>query len=368
MFVIDHFMGFDITIGKKLFTTRDILGACIVFAMGLFSIGAWNVFFDTLISPNVRNTAQALVWFSLLGAAFLLGTVVWKERFSWVMAPVAAFIPSLLFVQTWYQIVAVCIAVLLCYWSIFSVRNEMIDRVRFRFSRSVSAGLFLFVLGLSIALSSAYFSTIQSESWEELVPRFSIGEGTATFFIKTVAYVYPEWKKLADEGMTVDGFLLTLKKEDNESQEVSFENLGKQIGIDPAAMPVLVEYLRNNIATDTFDQGVVSRELYLRSGREQIARLAGRSISGEEQIVDIFSSAIQHKIIMILSGEKAAKNLTPESVPLILTVLFFLTLLPVASVIGYLWIGFSFFFFQIALFFGWVQLDRVPRVQEILLP
>ncbi len=367
MFVIDHFMDFNIKIGQKLFTTRDIFGVCIVLAMGLFSIGAWNVFFNTLANPNVRNTAQALVWFSLLGAAFLLGTVVWKERFSWTMAPVAAFIPSLLFVQTWYHVIVIIIAVLLCYWSIFSVRDEMTDRVRFRFSRSVSAGLFLFVLGLSITLSSAYFSSIRSESWEELVPRFSIGEGTATFFIKTVAYVYPDWKKLADEGMTVDGFLLSLK-EDDESQEASFEDLGKKMGIDPAAMPVLVEYLRNNIAADALDQGAVSRELYLRSGREQIARLAGRPLSGEEQIVDIFSSAIQHKIIMILSGEQAAKNLTPESVPLILTVLFFLTLIPVASVVGYLWVGLSFFFFQIALFFGWVQLDRVPRVQEILLP
>ena len=357
----------QIKIGKKFFTTRDVFGVCIVLAIGLFSIWAWNVFFNTLANPSVRNTAQALVWFSLLGAAFLLGTVVWKERFSWVIAPVAAFIPSLLFVQTWYQIVAIVIAVLLCYWSIFSVRDEISDRVRFRFSRSVSAGRFLFVLGLSIVLSSAYFSSIRSESWEELVPRFSIGQGTATFFIKTVAYVYPDWKKLADEGMTVDGFLLSLKEE-NESQGASFEELGKQIGIESAAMPVLVEYLRNNIAVDAFDEGTVSRELYLRSGREQIERLAGRSISGEEQIVDIFSSAIQHKIIMILSGEQVAKNLTPESVPLILTVLFFLTLIPVASVVGYLWVGLSLFFFQIALFFGWVQLDRVPRVQEILLP
>lgn len=360
-------MDSNIAIGKKLFTTRDVFGACIVLVIGLLSLGAWNIFFDTLAIPNVRNTAQALLWFSFLGAAFLLGTVVWKERFSWVLAPIVVFIPSLIFVHTWYQVVSSSVAVLFCYWSIFSVRNEVVDRVRFRFSRNVSAGLFLFVLGLSIALSSAYFSSIRSESWEELVPRFSIGEGTAAFFIKTVAYVYPDWKKLADEGMTVDGFLLSLKKDD-ELQDASFEELGQQMGIDPAAMPVLVEYLRSNIATDTLDRGAVSRELYLRSGREQMARLAGRSLSGEEQIVDIFSSAIQHKIIMILSGEKAAKHLTPESVPLILTLLFFLTLLPVASVVGYLWIGLSFFLFQLAIFFGWVKLDRVPRVQEILLP
>jgi hypothetical protein len=69
----------------------------------------------------------------------------------------------------------------------------------------------MFVLGLALVLSSAYFSSIRTESWEQLVPRFSIGQGTATALIKTVA-ICTLIGKTFDEGMTVDGFLLSLRR------------------------------------------------------------------------------------------------------------------------------------------------------------
>ena len=365
MFAIVRFMDSSTPKPRRTFTTRDILGLLVALVMGLLSLAAWRVFPEATVNPDVRNIVTAVFWFSFLGGAFYLGTVVWKDHFSQVVAPILVFMPSFLYTQTWYHLVLVIVAMLLAYLSIRFVHDEMEDRVRFRFARNVNAGAFLFVLALSLALSSVYFNSIQSKSWEELVPRFSIGEGTATLFIKTIAYVYPDWKKLADEGVTVDDFLMSLKKDEQGAPGISADTIST---IDTADLPALAEYLKQNVPeSENLNPSELSQELFLRSGREQIARLAGRSIAGDEKISDIFSSALQHKIIMILNGEQAAKHLTPESVPLILTVLFFLTLLPVASVVGYLWIGISFFFFRVAIFFGWVKLDTVNRVQDVLL-
>lgn len=348
---------------RRVFTTRDIFGVFVALGTGLLALASWRVFFDAVMIPDVTNTVKALFWFSLLGAAFLLGTIVWKERLSQIIAPMVVFIPSFLFIQTWYHLTFVIIAGMFAHLAIRFVQDEIKDRVRFRFSHA-RAGQFTFLLGLSIALSSGYFASIKGETWEELVPRFSIGEGTAAVAIKTVAYVYPEWKNLGNEGITVDEFLLGLQKD--KEGEGTMEGSSS---LNPADFPGLAEYLKQSV----IEGGAVSKEelteeLYLRAGREQIAKLTGKTVRGDEKIADVFSAAIQHRIITVLSGEEVSNHLSPTIVPLVLALLLFLTLLSLGTIIAYFWLGMSFLLFQIALFFGWVRVERVMREQEILAP
>lgn len=356
-------MDSNTTVTKGKFTTRDIFGIFIALATGLLALGAWRVFFVAVLVPDVTNTVAALFWFSLLGAAFLLGTIVWKERLSQIIAPIVVFVPSFLFVQTWYHLTFVVMAGMFAHLAIRFVQDEIKDRVRFRFFHA-RAGQFVFLLGLSLALSSAYFSSIKGETWEELVPRFSVGEGTAAVAIKTVAYVYPEWKNLADEGMTVDGFLLSLQK-DKEGESA----LEGQPSLNPADFPGLAEYLKQNVIEGgAFTKEELTEELYLRTGREQIAKLTGKTVRGDEKIADVFSSAIQHRIVTVLSGEQVSNHLSPTIVPLVLALFLFLTLLSLGTIVAYFWLGMSFLVFQVALFFGWVRMERVMREQEILAP
>ncbi len=347
----------------KTFTTRDIFGIFVALGIGLCSLGAWRAFFVTTLFPDVRNTVVAFLWFLLLGTFFSLGTVVWKERFSQVVAPVLVFLPSFLFIHTWYHLVFVVCAALFAYLAIKLVQDEINDRVQFHFFRNVRAGSFTFILGLSLALSSAYYITIRAESWEELVPRFSIGQGTAMVGIKTIAYFYPEWKNLADEGITVDDFLLSLQKDTGGGEATS------QPALDPAAFPGLAEYFKSSVIdVESYSGDEFSRALYLQAGRDQIAKLSGGTIRGDEKIEDVFSTAMQHKIITILNGEQVSQHLSPTIVPLVLAVLLFLTLLPVGTVMSVLWIALGFFFFRIGLFFAWLKLERIPKEQETLLP
>lgn len=350
----------------KAFTTRDIFGIVVALVTGLVSLGAWRAFFVTTLFPDIRNTVVAIIWFSFLGAFFSLGTVIWKERFSQVVAPVLVFLPSFLFIHTWYHLVFVVCATLFAYLAIKLVQDEINDRVQFHFFRNVRAGSFTFILALSLALSSAYFITIRAESWDELVPRFNVGEGTATALFKTIAYFYPAWKNLADEGTTVDGFLLGLREKNQSGEEVVDVPSATP---DQVSLPVLEEYLKqNSLDATAIQQSAMTEEMYLRTGRDQIATLVGKPVRGDEKITDVFSVVLQGKIIAVLNGEQAARHLTPEVVPLVLSLLLFLTLLPVGTAMSVIWLAFGFFFFRIGIFFAWLRLERVPKEQETLLP
>lgn len=350
----------------KSFSTRDIFGIFLVLGTGLLSLGAWQTFFVVALHPTVENILSIAVWFSLLGAVFFLGMVVWERKPLQIVAAVSVFAPSMLFIRTWYHLIFVVCGSLLGLLALQSVQKEIEDRVRFHFVHNVRAGAFFFVLALSLSLSSAYFASIQAESWEDLVPRFSVGEGTATALFKAVAYVYPEWKNLADEGITVDGFLLGLQKDEramapaSETTEGSFEKAG---------LPALAEYLKQNpTVVNGFGSDALSQELFLRAGRDQIATLVGKPVRGDEKMADVFSSALQHKIITVLNGEQVAQHLTPTIVPFMLALFLFLTLLPVGSLLGLFWVVLGFVLFRVALMLGLIKIEQVTREQEILAP
>lgn len=341
------------------FTHREIFGVLIVLITGLLSLGSWKVFFGASLNPDLYNTSLALVWFSFLGASFLLGAVVWQGFRFQLFGVLALLLPSLLFVHEWYYFVIIFLSGTLAFLSIRFTEQEIADRIRFHFFRSVRAGSFLFILALSLALSGTYFASIQQESWEELVQRFSVGEGTATAVFKTSAYFYPEWKSLATEGTTVDEFLLSLKKDETLPPEVFSEAL---------TSPTLSDYLKQGMLGQVLDEKAVSQELYLRAGRDQIASLLGRSVSGEEKIADVFSLAVQRKIITVLSGEQVSEHFSPTIIPFVLTLLLFFTLLPLGSLASLLWIFLSFLFFRLALFFGWIRMEKAMKEQDILMP
>jgi len=341
------------------FTHREIFGVFIVLITGLLSLGSWKVFFGASLNPDLYNTSLALAWFSFLGASFLLGAVVWQGFRFQLFGVLALLVPSLLFVHEWYYFVIILFSGTLAFLSIRFTQQEIADRIRFHFFRSVRAGSFMFILALSLALSGTYFASIQQESWEELVKRFSVGEGTATAVFKTSAYFYPEWKTLATEGTTVDEFLLSLKKDETLPPEVFTEAL---------TSPTLSDYLKQGMLGQVINEQAVSQELYLRAGRDQIASLLGRPVSGEEKIADVFSLAVQRKIITVLSGEQVSEHFSPTIIPFVLTLLLFFTLLPLGSLASLLWILWSFLFFRLALFFGWIQLEKAMKEQDILLP
>lgn len=341
------------------FTHREIFGVFIVLITGLLSLGSWKLFFGASLNPDLHNTSLALVWFSFLGASFLLGAVVWRGFRFQLFGVLALLLPSLLFVHEWYYFVIIFLSGTLAFLSIRFTEQEIADRIRFHFFRSVRAGSFLFILALSLALSGTYFASIQQESWEELVQRFSVGEGTATAVFKTSAYFYPEWKSLATEGTTVDEFLLSLKKDETLPPEVFSEAL---------TSPTLSDYLKQGMLGQVLDEKAVSQELYLRAGRDQIASLIGRPVSGEEKIADVFSLAVQRKIITVLSGEQVSDHFSPTIIPFVLTLLLFFTLLPLGSLASLLWIFLSFLFFRLALFFGWIRMEKAMKEQDILMP
>ncbi len=159
-----------------------------------------------------------------------------------------------------------------------------------------------------------------------------------------------------------------------EKQQFSGGDESKKATTDLAAfefdfsvVPGVEKYLKENgLVLEGMAEVSSAEELYLRSGREQFSALVGRPVSGDEKITDIFSLAIQRKMITYLSGGETTRHSSSEAVPFILSVLLFLTLLPLGGLVGIVCRVLGYFVFRLALKRQWLVMVRIPGERQAL--
>ncbi|OGI15556.1 MAG: hypothetical protein A2878_02835 [Candidatus Moranbacteria bacterium RIFCSPHIGHO2_01_FULL_54_31] len=337
------------------FTKREVFSIFLLLIIGLLALGAWQAFFGAMANPGISDIWQPMLWFALLAACFFLGAVVWTNRSFSIAGAALVFLPGLLFLYSWEYAVAGAASAGLIFLSSLHIARESEERLRFHFFKNVRAGQFLFVLGFSLLLSGGYFVFLQDASWEELVPRFRIGEEMTVVIFKAASVVNPSFASLSEGDVTVDEFLLSLEK--RKGQDASEQAL-------PQAAPGM-NALDLGLLFDA-RQEQVAQALFLQAGREQIATLTGRPVAGEEKISDVLSLALQTKLIALLSGGKAAQHIPSQAIPFFLSLLLFLTLLTFVSLVAPLCILVAHGIFRLALWLGWLRLDTASVQQEKL--
>ena len=354
------------------FSAREIFGVFLVLLTGLLALAAWHAFYAMSLLPSTSNTSFALLWFTLSSASFVLGAIIWKDELLPGIASAMLFLPSILFIHSWYHIGFCVLSSILAFWSTGIVRKEIEERLHFHFFKSIRAGQFFFVAALALSLSSGYFIALQKTSWEELITRFRLSEGVAVTLFKVVGYIDPSLRELSQENITVDQFLESLEKnKGGDTPVIITDSSDGTKSSRPedilAAFPELRAHLEESgIDIQSVSSEILARELFLRSGREQMGQLVGRPVFGDEKVSSIFSLAIQQKIIALLEGGGKTEHLPPQSVAFILSILLFLSLLPLGSFLGFVWIGLAWILFKAVLALRFVSLVRLPKEQETL--
>lgn len=289
--------------------------------------------------------------FSFACVFFFLGSILWYQRWEMFLGSVLMFLPSLIFAPNAVMGSMVIISSLLAFIAILVIHAEKRQRIRFQYFRINQAGQLYFILGLSLAIATAYFVIIRGSSWEELVPRLRLGEGSATFILKAASYWQPELKNLNRNQVSVDSYLLRLAADKNRPADLqkaagSSQSFELELSLVPGMEGRLKEA---GLSFADVDASPAAREYYLEMGREQLSLLAGREVSGSEPIGLVFSQVIQQRLIDTLEGQDNVSSLPVEAIPTALAVLLFLTLVPVGTLLAYVWlfIGYLVFLFLI---------------------
>ncbi|MEK9174168.1 MAG: hypothetical protein AAB845_02785 [Patescibacteria group bacterium] len=349
---------------QNIFSER--IGLASLLLLFVFSLFGWYNLFHGTFAGYGNLTLSLLLGFSFACMFFFLGAILWHERYERILGATLPFLPVIFFAQELVIVLAVIGAILLSYFAIHCIRKEKSERIRFQYFRVSQAGQVYFVTALALTISIAYFTLIRQASWEELVPKLRLGESTTTVLLRTLATWQPELATVKSEGLTVDEYLMSLTEEQaslpgdqqSEDQLLSFE---------VSLIPGIEESLRDaGLTMEDVRNSPQARTFYLESGHRHFTWLVGGEVRGNEPINAVMSQVIQRKIIRTLDGTGQASTLSPDTVPTAIAVVLFLALIPLGTLLGYVWLSLGYLFFLLLLRTNQLEIrEHLDEVEEL---
>lgn len=322
--------------------THSLLVLLAFFASGL----GWASV-NALITRSASGWGIAIGAFSVLAIAFLCAALIFRDRKSKILFVSATLLPGLFFSLSFTHLAFVLLSGFLLLRGMSKVEEEMSFRLKLSLRKNMAVGMLSFSFVMALLISSAYYAHIRFAPWENLVPRFTLAQGSGDVLLRVMGVAYPELGKIRREGMTVDSFLQGV----NASKKAAEEEPGLLSSVPEEMTP---------------EEQALSEEMALSLGRLEMSKLAGRAISGDEKVSDVLTEAFRHKIVALVSGDKAQQDLPAGVFPFFLSVLLFVTILSLSSLLRWVWISGATLLMKLLIRLRVFSVERVPAEQEVL--
>lgn len=313
-----------------------------LFVLTLFFTFGWIAIYQVIAVPQASSSwLLPIVWFSFGITSLCLLALSWGDKKMFALGASIAFLPALFFVHDVRFILFSCAFVGLSVIGLSRMRYAMSLSVKIQVRRSMQYGISLIIFAFSLAIASFYYMQIRTASGDELLQKLSLDQASHVMLTRSLGLLNPEFKKVDQEKISVDAFLLTFQEdrpvEDNTVATLPSDNeLLQMAGIKPTdprapqALSRMKKELEEN--SGSFD----TSSLILEQSRKQLSEIAGRPLSGQEPIADVLSQIIDHRVRTYFQPNMVNGNNT-SVLPFVLSVILFLTLWSLGAVLGIAW-------------------------------
>ncbi len=275
---------------------KNILEPVLLAGLMVAAFLCWYVLYRAVTVPGASVWNAPIAVFFILLVCFFLCTVFVRRAAYLVMVLAASLLLSLFFAATLLHLFFLVLSIGIVYFAMRNVREGLEFSLRLRFFTSFMSGRSYLVFALIVAITSQYYALVGRAGGEVNLPIFEVSNSLALSLGKVYGHINPKYSFLSSaREMTVDDFIL-------QNQNVVLPGLG--------IVPVLEQ------------------------GRKHLAALSGRQLTGSEQVADVFVDLVTRKIndYFMVGLAQSGKS---SPLPLFLTGVLFLTLLPVATIVGY---------------------------------
>ncbi len=355
---------------------QKIIVALFFLAEGVCSFFAWQSLYQAVFFSGASHFFVPSVLFSLLAVLLLVSVIFFplplfrSSAIGIVVLPVFAFGWSLT------ALLAVPIAFLCCYRSLSVIDRELSEHVTVRFFSSVRMGVFLLTLGFSVMIASGYAALISSIPLERLFPRFTLADGTGRIVLQIASKANPAFSRLVREDLSVDDFILEMMPREMMNGS-SADILPRSTNRDgtPVGMQDIISTFaesRGLNAEDLMKEQKIAamdlqKELFLKETKRRLSDILSREIAGDERAKDVLSEMINAKIFGTVTAVQAEGS-SVDTLRAILSLLLFLSLLSLGSLLGFVWAFCAWVFFWILQGASIVAIRRIPiEAEQIVL-
>ncbi|HOI43388.1 MAG TPA: hypothetical protein PK523_10625 [Elusimicrobiales bacterium] len=282
---------------------KDLIEPALLAGLVLSAFLAWFVLYRAVIVPGSSVWAVPITAFSVLLVVIFMSAVLAGRPARLAVTLAASLLSSLFFAPTLLHFSLLLPALALAIYGVRNIRHGLRCSIKLSFFDSLMHGRSYLVYALVIVITSQYYALVGRTAGDVNLPIFKIDREVTLSLGKLYGHVNPKYSFFSSaREMTVDKFILH-----NQRAALDAGAAGRP---DGTAGAILAE------------------------GRRQLSELAGRELSGGEQVSDVFADFVTAKINDYFSaGLGGSGGASP--IPLLLTCVLFLTLLPLSAIFGY---------------------------------
>lgn len=316
-----------------------------ILKFSLFTLTLAAAFFSWLAVEQAINNPEASVWmaptiwFSLFFIIFSLSAVSIKEKHLLALEVFLALTISLIFAVSFWHLIIVILGFLFISLAVGKIKKDLELNIRIDLWKTLHAGRTIIIFSLSLIIASQYYFSIRDSGAEKLIPKFKMEGLSSSLTSKVLSSIYPEFKNLGEDDLTVDQLLL-------ETQKKQLEQKGG------------MENIQNKISD-------INQNVILEQGRKQISQMTGAEITGQERVADLFSETINNKINSFVVPN-LGDNKNFSILPIVMAIFLFLTVISLGSFLSSLWILLVKAIFIILVKIGVVSIARIQKEVEVI--
>lgn len=282
---------------------KKILEPAMLAGLALSAFLSWYILYRAVMVPGSSIWGAPITIFFILLVFFFMCTVLVRSAAYLSAVLAASLLLGLFFAATPLHFAFLLLAAGIAYWAVRNIRESLEFSVRLRFFSSLMSGRSYIVFALIVAVTSQYYALVSRAGKEVNLPTFEISRAATLSLGKLYGHINPKYSFFSSaRGLTVDKFILQ-----NQSAALP--------GQDPA-------------------RAAAELNPVLEKGRKQLSELSGRQLNGSEQVADVFVDLVTRKINDYFTVGIAQSGKS-SAIPLFLTCVLFLSLLPVATIVGY---------------------------------
>lgn len=318
---------------------------------------SWQSVSRAIFSESASDFWVPFLCFSFFVITLSLSIVLVRAGIASVSIFFLSLALSFFFVQSPMHFVAVAVAWALIFVAQKNIRTDIEMSIKIHLMKSLHRGMFLIVVALVLMISSQYYFSIKTLDENLIIPKINKSEMTDVVVNFILSYIDPQFKQVKNEDLTVDEFFdqlyeTVIKKETDglknkteteagdlqisQTEKILEEELGRKLTEDEkkqlsafksatsATVPVISPQIKQNVIDEW---------------KKEFSKVAGFNMKGDEYIADIFVVIVNSKINEIATPQPGAVK--SSILPIVLTILLFLTLVPTGSFVSRLWIGVS---------------------------
>lgn len=283
---------------------------------------------------------------------------------------VCAFAVSIVFGPHLWHTVFVAFASLLLLRGLSMIRKDMRLNVKISLWKSLHLGKNLLLFAFALVLSSQYFFAAANHSGDALIPGLEVGKIGSKLVLEAVSYINPQYQSLQEETLTVDDFLLqsyNQRQDEYAGLDIeSFVSMQSDIqSLPPEQQEIMKDELKKRISNINQSTADLQKELALEGGRMELAKFAGREVSGSEKISQVFSSAIESKINEFFAPN-AEMPQRAKAYQFIVAIVFFLSIFSTGSLFWWPWTLLAVGIFRLCVRLKAISIGKIPVEMEII--